>query len=342
MATTVRTLREPRAARTIRAELLAIAGAAAKVPQRTAILRLVHPHLSEHRIEEEWQLARSVLRPAVLSRISLQVEFEGDRLRTFGGQPGLPPAPREPHPRPAGLISLPPRDVAFAVEKLLVWAWLTGAGPLTRKRVEDMVGCSYPTVAAVVKRLGGAVRRHRDRRIELDHLPREEWARLFARSSEARCTMRFADRSGEPGSAVALQRRLAQVAPVGVALGGVAGARHHRPEIDIVGLPRLDLSVHAPGKDADIGFVRRLDPALQPVQDAREPALLVLHFNRHRDALFGPGPGGVPVADPVECLLDLHECGLEAQALEFLDALTPRGRVEPARRPDSEQLLHVD
>jgi hypothetical protein len=138
--------------------------------------------------------------------------------------------------------------------------------------------------------------------------------------------MRFVDRSGEPGSAVALQRRLAQVAPVGVALGGVAGARHHQPEIDIVGLPRLDLSVHAPGKDADIGFVRRLDPALQPVQDAREPALLVLHFIRHRDALFGPGPGGVPVADPVECLLDLHECGLEAQALEFLDVLTPRVR----------------
>jgi hypothetical protein len=47
-----------------------------------------------------------------------------------------------------------------------------------------------------------------------------------------------------------------------------------------VGLPRVDLSVHAPTRDVEIGFVARL-----------------------------------------------HEAGLQAQALEFLDAVTPR---EPA------------
>jgi hypothetical protein len=175
----------------------------------------------------------------------------------------------------------------------------------------------------VVKRLGRAVRRHADRRIELTHLPREEWARLFALSCEARSTMRFADRSGQPESPPALLQRLGTVAPGGIAVGGVAGARRYHPGLDIVGLPRLDLSVHAPQRDADVGFLSRLDPALKPVRDPAEPARVVLHFVRHAEPLFTPNPGGLPWADPVECLLDLDEAGLHAQALEFRDALTP-------------------
>jgi hypothetical protein len=174
-----------------------------------------------------------------------------------------------------------------------------------------------------VKRLGSAVHRHPDRRIELTHVPRDEWARLFALSGEARSVMRFADRSGQPEAPAALLRRLGKAAPDGVAVGGVAGARHYHPELDLVGLPRLDLSVHAPTRDVEIGFVARLDPALKQVKDPAEPAQLVLHFVRHEDPLFTTNPGGLPWADPVECLLDLNEAGLEAQALEFLDAATP-------------------
>jgi hypothetical protein len=135
--------------------------------------------------------------------------------------------------------------------------------------------------------------------------------------------MRFADRSGQPESPPVLLRRLEAVAPLGVAVGGVAGARQYHPELDIIGLPRLDLSVHAPTRDADIGFLSRLDPALKPVGDPAEPARVVLHFVRHAEPLFTPNPGGLPWADPVECLLDLDEGGLQAQALEFMDALTP-------------------
>jgi hypothetical protein len=329
MEAQVRTLHDTAAARVLRAELMAIATVVAREPGRKGTLRLVRPRISEGRLEEEWRAAAQALRPAVLSRLSLQVVLPDGRSRVFGALRGKLPeagggrtAPRSGH------IRLPARDLSFVVEKLVVWAWLTRRGPLTRKWLERTAGCTYPTVAAVVKRLGSALHRHPDRRIELKHLPREEWGRLFALSGHARSVMRFADRSGQPGSAAALLKRLGKLAPEGVAVGGVAGARRYDPHLDLVGLPRVDLSVHAAERDVDIGFVGRLDPALKAVSDPGDPAQLVLHFVRHEDPLFTPNPAGLPWADPVECLLDLHEARLETQALEFLDALTPKRRAE--------------
>jgi hypothetical protein len=328
MEAEVRTLQDTAAARILRAELMAMATTIARHPGRTATLRLVRPRISEERLEEEWHAAADALRPSVLTRLSLHVLFPNGRRRVFGVSRSVPPEVDTGNEATrTGGIRLSPRDLSFAVEKLLVWAWLTRRGPLTRKWLERTTGCSYPTVASVVKRLGSAVHRHPDRRIELTHVPREEWARLFALSGEARCVMRFADRSGQPDPPAALLRRLGKIAPKGAAVGGVAGARHHHPELDLVGLPRVDLSVHAPTRDVEIGFVARLDPALEQVEDPAQPAQLVLHFVRHEDPLFTVKPGGLPWADPVECLLDLHEAGLQAQALEFLDAVTPR---EPA------------
>lgn len=302
---------------------MATAAARAR-PGQTETLRLVSPGLSESRIEEEWCAAALALRPKVLERLSLQVVFPDGRTRIFGAHQGVrldrPPSEPAVH---EDRRRLPQRNLAFAVEKLLVWAWLTRKGPLTRKWLERTAGCTYPTVASVVRRLGSALRRHPDRRIELTHLPRGEWVRLFGISSEARCTFRFADTSDQRSDPMRLLRRLVQAAPAGVAVGGVAGARHYDRGLDLVGLPRLDLSVHAPGRDADIGFVRRLDPALTQVTDPAAPAVVVLHFVRHQETLFMPNPAGLPWADRVECLLDLHEAGLQAQASELLEALTP-------------------
>ena len=322
----IRTLEDTAAVRVLRAELMVMATQLARHPGQTGMVRLLRPRISEKRLQEEWLAAAEALRPAILARLGLEVEFPDGRSRVFGVRRETPPdlRPAVSRSKP-GHIRLSSRDLSFVVEKLLVWAWLTRRGPLTRKWLEQTAGCTYPTVAAVVTRLGGAVHRHPDRRIELKHVPRAEWARFFALSGEARCTMRFADQSGQPSTASALLHRLRALAPKGVAVGGVAGARAYHREIDLVGLPRLDLSVHSPGRDAGIGFVGRLDPALVRVKDPSAPAQLVLHFVRHAAPLFSPSSGGLPWADPVECLLDLHEAGLEAQALEFLDALTPRG-----------------
>ena len=99
------------------------------------------------------------------------------------------------------------------------------------------------------------------------------------------------------------------------------GAKHHYPNLDLVGTPRLDLSLHSPGKRMNLDFLENLDPALKRVEDPRAPANVVVHAVHQADAQFSPRAGGLAWADPLECLFDLYDARLEMQATQFLEAL---------------------
>ena len=61
--------------------------------------------------------------------------------------------------------------------------------------------------------------------------------------------------------------------------------------------------------------MKRLDPALVPAPSGTPP-VLVLHTIPRAQSLFTQD--GLPWADPVEVLLDLHELRLLAQAEEMI------------------------
>ena len=190
-------------------------------------------------------------------------------------------------------------------------------------------GCSYPTVARALRPLGSLLERSSDRRVALRWFPKDEFARLLANADRARSTVRFLDQSGQPRSAESQLRRLEKLNPPGLAIGGVLGAKHYFFDLDLVGTPRLDLSLHCPGQRMNLDFIEKLDPALKRVSDPLQPASLVVHAIRHADALFTPRDGGLAWADPVECLLDLHEARLEMQASQFLEALQRNRPAKP-------------
>jgi hypothetical protein len=102
-----------------------------------------------------------------------------------------------------------------------------------------------------------------------------------------------------------------------VAVGGVSGARHYQSDLDLVGTPRLDLSVHSRAKEVDLDFIQELDPALKKSEGREEAPRVVIHVVRRAEPLFERGDGQL-WADPVECLLDLQEGRLESQAQEFM------------------------
>ena len=104
------------------------------------------------------------------------------------------------------------------------------------------------------------------------------------------------------------------------------GARYYDPEIDLVGLPRLDLTLHCPGPRVDLGFVEQLDPALEKTDARDASASLVVHLLRRKKSLFVQGEKDRQWADPVECLMDLHEARLEPQAKAFVSSLVKRNR----------------
>jgi hypothetical protein len=183
------------------------------------------------------------------------------------------------------------------------------------------VGCSYPTVASVLRRLGNSVRRFSDRRIQLWGFPSEEWRRVVANLDRVHPTLHYADRSGQRRSSESLLRRALGLDRGDIAVGGVLAARHYYPELDLRGTPRLDITLHSPDGSADLSFVEQLDPALERTDKEDEPAALAVHVLRRAASFFEPGGDGLPWADPVESLLGMHDARLELQAREFLDFL---------------------
>ena len=319
-------LMQSRDARRLRTALMEMGRAATSDKVRRVVLVLEEPAITESRLREEWQGAGLVIRPELFNRLTLAIRQSGK----WSGIP-VPPDTKEipileeilrhelsRRPAPAGRSS----EAHYEILRILIHQWLLGRGPLAIHSLMKLSGTSHPTVSRSLERLGHYIKRHSDRSVELRIFPRDEWARLLVVADDVRGTVRFVDRSAQPRSPGSLLRRLRQHRPPQIAVGGVLAAKHYQPGFDLVGNPRLDLCVHSGRQAMDLSWVERLDPGLEQTMSRDESPTLVLHTIRRAESLFQPGEGGLPWADPVECLLDLHEAGLESQALEFLSSFT--------------------
>lgn len=310
------------AIRTLRTSLMQVAYTAGEDPTARGFIVLVDSPISEERLRHEWEKAATVLRSDVLLRLTICLQTP-DR---FLGIPHDPDAKTqrvlsEVVETERGRMHTTRTDYSFIIQKLLLHRWLTNPEPVTSEWLGRTAGCSYPAVARALNSLGSLVERTSDRRVTLRWFPEDVFARIAATADRARSTTRFADQSGQPRSVESHLRRLEKLSPPGLAVGGALGANHYDPGLDLVGTPRLDLSLHCPGKKPDLDFIQRLDPALKRVDDPLAPANVVLHAVRHADPLFTPRDGGLAWADPVECLFDLHEARLDQQANQFLKTL---------------------
>jgi hypothetical protein len=287
-----------------------------------AVLVLEEPGITESRLLDEWNGAASVIRPEIFCRLSAVYRQSGK----WSGIPSPPTDSEVPlleeilqHKlslRPAGASRS--SEAHYEILRILIHQWLLGRGPLAIGSLMEISGASHPTVSRSLKRLEHCLKRHSDRSVEIRIFPRDEWARLVAVSDDVRATVRFVDRSGQARSPESLLRRLSTLGRQDLAVAGVWGAKHYQPSLDLIGNPRLDLSIHSARKAVDLSFVERLDPALEKATRRDDSPTLVIHTIRRAQSLFQPSESDLPWADPVECLLDLHEARLESQALAFL------------------------
>ena len=311
----------------VRDGLIQLARAIAERDDSRGYLVLSGASIKPDSVRHEWERTTSVLRPDLVERLHICVH----RRDGFTGIPDdvdeatkkvlLDELSRLQSTKP---IRPAPGDAGFIVLKVLLHHWFVDGTPVTTERLMSISGYSYPTVANAIASLGSLVERTSDRRIRLRWFPRDEFARLLAVSPRVRRTARYADRSAQPRTPEAHVHRLERLRPIGVAIGGVLGAKHYFPELDLVGTPRLDISLHSLSSEAGADLVAKLDPALKRVDDPLEPASVVVHQVRHAETLFVSRQPVLYWADRVECLMDLHETHLEAQAIEFLQALESR------------------
>ena len=318
--------------RGVRLGLMQLAYALADCPESDGYLILSQVAITRDRLLKEWKFAAAVLRPETLDRMVLCIEEAGE----ISGIPRMPDSETRrillevlENERAQMGPRLARADASFVVLKILLYHWLTNGHFVTADWLAKTSGYTYPTVANVLQRLGSLIERGSDRRFRLRWFPHEELVRLVAMSDRARATARYADRSGQPRSPEAHLARLEKLDLPGLAIGGVLGAKHYFPDLDLVGTPRLDISLHARDHRVDLDFIEKLDPALRRVRDPLEPASVVVHTIYHANSLFVPRDGGLQWADPVECLLDLHDARLETQAGQFLDALRQHHPLNP-------------
>ena len=310
------------ALRTIRTSLMQVAYPVGEDPAAQGYIVLVDSPITKDRLQDEWERAATILRQDVLKRLTICLYSEGH-------MKGIPQDPdtetqrvlSEVVEKERGGMNTTRTDYSFVVQKLLLHQWLTSGQPVTSEWLARTAGCSYPAVARALGSLGSLLERRSDRRVVLRWFPKEEFARLLAIANRARSTTRFTDHSGRPRSPESHLHRLEKLNPPGLAIGGVLGAKHYYPNLDLVGTPRLDLSLHSPGKRMNLDFLEQLDPALKRVEDPLAPANVVVHAVRQADAQFSLRAGGLAWADPLECLFDLYEVRLEMQATQFLEAL---------------------
>jgi hypothetical protein len=284
------------------------------------LLILVESRLSPDRIAKELKLAERVIHPDVMRRLSLSLAKGRDpnNVPDEMGQDGVKWLRK--------LLSeqgrrAKPGHSYYQVLHVLLHEWLLSHGPVAIGQLKEKTGYSYPTISSALHRLSPYVHRTSDRKVELRQFPKTEWERLLAVSNEVRETRRYVDGARNARTPSAHLSRLLSLKPSHAAIGGVLGAKSCYPELDIVGLPRLDLSLHCPDRVTDLGFMTKLDPALRETKDPFVTPSVVVHIVTRKESFFRARPEGLLWADPVECLLDLYEARLDMQADGFLEAL---------------------
>jgi hypothetical protein len=306
-------------------------------PEGHCVIVLDEPLISDDRLLAEWAETTTIIQPQILNRVTFVIRRDGAPNRILGE---LSEIENTSIPHIVKNVRLPSVTTVarsshtyFDILRILINQWIQRAGPVTSRWIAEQAGCTYPTVASALQRLHKYLIRSSDRRVQLRAFPAEEWNRLVANADEVRETIRFADGSGQPRSVDSLLQRVLRFQDVhindaslprpldSIAIAGVPGARHYFPGLDLVGAPRLDLTIHCRSRKPDIAFMGRLDPALIPCTPGQTPRV-VIHLLSQAEVFFERDSNGVLLADPVECLLDLHEMRFESQAAEFLSHLT--------------------
>lgn len=295
-------------------------------PTAQALCVLVDSKITDKRLSDELAMFHAAVQPALASRIHVCLyRGRGELKAQVHPGPGfdewLDELVRHQDRRSAS-----PGSTQHTVFAELIRAWLRRSEPQTTTALQAATGASYPTVAAVLRQLEAqdVLERTSDRRVALRKFPWDEWRRWVVASSEARRAVRFVDRTGQARSPEDMIARLAKLDRDDVAVGGVLGAKHYFPELDITGSVRLDLSVQGHNKAVELDFIRRLDAGLVVSDDPMEKPSVVVHFVGGRTHSSFERDGDIFWADPLECLADLYDLRLDAQADEMLRALISR------------------
>lgn len=314
--------------RDVRGALLALAYLIADGPAKSrAVCVFVGTRLSVKRLQEELTRFRQVCHPSIAQRIHFLLVRRDNPLKAYTFVGSMDPAPDgflnwlaqrvSATAIPSLNLQLPARQtVVAALAQLRLWH----APAVSVKYLQESCRVSYPTVAAVLKDLDerGWLEDAGKRGVRLRPLLATEWMAFATEHARQRKVCFFTDPTGLI-SAERLAQRLVHLRETGklkrsVCIGGVIGASHHFPDLDITAASRLDVCVEDdPGQIAAL-----LDAGLIPKTRPEQRVVLAIHVTNDLERLAGrQGTDTGPWAGVLECLADLVELGYTREAAEM-------------------------
>lgn len=312
--------------RELQSAFMLLAGIMADLSDHTGIFILDETKFSISRLNDEWESLYKLFQPTILSRLRMVVFSDGSIIEKFGDlsseELGVLSEIQEKLSEKLNNKRRRKPDAFLEILRVLLVHWFRGCGPLKVNQIGQLSGFSYPTVAASLKKMESRLMRHSDRSVELKSFPLDDWFKLLAATDDIRAPRGYW--ASRPKPVEDLIGRLMEKPDKEVAYGGIIGARYYLPGIDLVGISRLDLSVYDWSNSKIDKLVRKLDPGLKMVEPGGKPQVVVHNLYRP-ESLFIIGDH-LPIADEVECLLDLHEARLESQALELLEHLKGKAK----------------
>ena len=314
-------------ARDVRDALLELTYALAGEPSSSqALCLLVRSRLTPDRLSEELSRFRSVMRPDFAARVMLARMDDQDILFSDLTQAddGLRDylkvlAQKE-------LNASGDRVSRDAVKAYVANLWLQGHKAQTQASLQRETGASLPTVTTALRELDQQeLLQTGSKGAKLREPTWDGWRRFAESYGNKRTSIRFADPSGLSRSPIDMFTRLTSLQKRGiaetVAIGGVVGATHYYPDLDITAPPRLDLTVF----DGDTSFVKQLDAGLVVSERKDAKAVLVVHTTSGGERFVETSSEG-RFAPPLDCLADLLEVGLAVEARDFAFALNQRAK----------------
>lgn len=329
MAATInKTLRQLRSTRDLRAEMLSLAAELASGNARGR-LTVVDPVIAAATVKGEWGRLLPVISQDVRDRMSLRVESDKDEAPIHRPLPGF------------ALLDRP--NYRFEIIRLLLGANLEGDGPQLIQGLMGKIGASQTPVRQALSELKQAGVVHswgRGVEVAAEEVSNELLAKIRALPQ----TLRFRfERGAQIRTPAALLQRVLMLlqpdAPEGwrpLSLSGVAVAQTQAPNLDLVGLPRLDLVAHIKrdAKAFDTSIVRLLDDGLELEPNILAPVPVAITLVR-ADAELTCNAGLAPArcACPMDVFLSLLDLGLRDQALQYAKTIRPsrlhQGRADP-------------
>jgi len=316
-------IRRTSTVRDVREALVVLAYAVSGARRPVAGLCVIaDSRLSSSRLRTELSRFQTIVHPDLGARLYLAAAKTGEVMHLDGESPETGEAFMKAlfsavHQEAAAVGST--RVTRQQTKAALVERELWGLAPLTLAELRRQTGASYQTadVALIELQEQGVVSGERDGPILLHGLRPRALRKLADEHARARKKVRFVDPTGNARLPSAMADRLLSLRSKRggfdkVAISGVLGATRYFPDLNTTAPPRLDLCVF----DGDQRFVGKLDAGLVRTDDLARRASLVLHLQRdcRPPELAGRESD---LAARLDCLADLEELGLHAEAEEF-------------------------